>query len=329
MILFLIGCNVESDNIRVIENTSRQVLIDDGPPLSQIYHIESIGSDSLITIDDFAQIQLFISNIFRKSIGVKGRGPCEYNSIRHISLNEDTLFILDPSTSKIVYYSIDTGNCLGEIILPELSDFSSFIRLEGAFYLLHANYSIATNLNKQLLYRLDDNSTLTPLGLRFVDIDANALLPPIQKNVTMRVKDNTIFMEFPLSDKLWFYNIDSGKVSNYELSLDGYERDYKTITDGDELLRLFNNELELISGFYLLEDFIAIITGKGQHPNRVTKIKFYNYDGISIGEIITTLYAFRVTEHFFSRLTEELDNPNADHPYVILNQDYHINIDTN
>jgi hypothetical protein len=329
MILLSVGCNAADDYIQVKNDVSRHVLIDDGPPLSQIFRIESIGRDSLITIDDFAQIQLYVNNKFVKSIGVNGRGPCEYNSVRHIFLNRDTLFILDPSTTKIVYYSLITDRCLGELILPELSDFSSFLRFGDSFYLLHAGYSVVTNLDKTLLFKLYDNSTLTPLGLRFVDLDANVLLPPLQKYVSMRTKGNIIYMEFPLTDKLWLYNTGNGEVSNFGLSLDGLDKDYKTITDADELMKIFNDEIELISGFYLLEDKIAIITGKGRHPDRVIKIKFYNYSGLPLGEITTDLYVFRITEQLFSRLTEESDNPDALHPYIILDQGYHINVSIN
>jgi hypothetical protein len=324
-----VGCNAADDTIQVTSGITKHVLIDDGPPLSQIFYIESIGGDSLIVLDDFSQVQLYINNKFNKSIGIHGRGPCEYNAVRHISLNGDTLFILDPSTAKIVYYSLTTDRCLGELILPELSDFSSFVRLDGSFYLLHTGYSVATNLNKRLFFRLDDDMTLSALGISFADIRANVMLPPIQKYVSMRTKEDIIYMEFPLTDKLWLYNTGSGELESFELSLNGFDREYKSISDPDEIMRVFNDVIELISGLYLLDDKIAVISGKGTHPDRTIKIRFLSYEGGPIGEITTDLYVFRVTEQIFSRLTEESDNPDARHPYIILDQEYHVNVRMN
>jgi hypothetical protein len=328
-IMIIAGCNGAYDTIQPTSGITRKVLIDDGPPLSQIFYIESIGGDSLIALDDFAQVQLYVDNKFYKSIGIHGRGPCEYNAVRHISLNGDTLFILDPSTAKIVYYSLTTDECLGELILPELSDFSSFVRFGGSYYLLHTGYSVATNLNKRLFFRLDDDMSLTALGIRFADIQANVMLPPIQKYVSMRTKDDIIYMEFPLTDKLWLYNTGNGRIGSFELSLDGFDREFKSVSDPDEIMRVFNEVIELISGLYMLEDKIAVISGNGTYPDRTIKIRFLTYEGRPLGEITTDLYVFRVTERIFSRLTEESDDPDARHPYIIIDQEYHIHTGLN
>ena len=333
MILFFMGCyNSENEfqKVQVDDNTTRYILIDDGPPLSQIFRVEPIGNDSLLILDDTGQLQLFVKNKFVRTIGTRGRGPCEYNGVRHFTFKGDSLYILDPSTTKIVYYSINTGKCLGELISPKLSDFSTLIRLDGVFYLLHTEYSVTTNLNKVLLFKMSDNAVMTPLGLQFSDVNPNVLLTPVRAYSLMKSKDNVIYIILPLSDKIWMYNIESHTTNYHELSLDGYDdlKDYKMSSNMDDLIRILDNS-EAVFGLYLLENAIAVVTRTGIYPDARWKIKFYDYNGNYIGVIETDLFVIRVMDHFFSRLTEDLDNIGALHPYIIFDQDYRISLSTN
>ncbi len=324
--LLFLGCTKDRENITIDPDVERHVLIDDGPPLSQIWHIEPVGGDSLITMDDTRSLQLFVDNRFVKTLGSKGRGPCEYDAARHFAVHGDTLYILDHTAAKMVYYSLSTDLCLGELSSPELSNLSSFIRAGGAFYLMHTGYTSVTPPTHDLLYKMTDGGVVTPIGFTIEHLQPNALLPPIMKSITLRERYNTLYMEFPFSDKLWMYDIVEGSMNGFRLSLAGHSdlRNHAMSSDMDEILRLINNT-EMITGFFLLPDMLAIVTKIGAPPDIDRKITFYDYNGIRRGEIKTDQHVFRVTDQYFSVYTEDIENPDTAHPYVILNYHYRIN----
>lgn len=146
------------------------------------------------------------------------------------------------------------------------------------------------------------------------------------KPMTMRKRNDTIYMEFPFSDKLWMYDIAEGSMNGFRLSLAGHSelRNHATSSDLDEIMHLINNT-EMITGFFLLPDMLAIVTKIGATPDIDRRISFYDYSGIKLGEIKTDQHVFRVTDRDFSVYTEDTANPDTAHPYVILNYHYRIN----
>ena len=118
------------------QDPTPRYLVDDGdPPMSEVIGYATIGSDSAIVIDNTHSIFLVISDRREKLIGQNGSGACEHESITSFVVDGDTIFVLDHRLGRILGYSIHSGDCVSEIGMPELSDFTQIGRVDNRFFL--------------------------------------------------------------------------------------------------------------------------------------------------------------------------------------------------
>jgi hypothetical protein len=324
IIICLLSCRQKDPKGLIVDsNIIKLAIIDDGPPLTEIIHIESITSDSMIILDNTHQLYLYVKNRFNKILGAKGKGPYEYDVVRSFTSSGDTLFIYDQSLSKLISYSISTNECLQEIRLEDL--FSSVARIKGIFYFGYTEYTAATNLSKPLLYQLDAKHNVIPLKIRFLDLHANVFPAPLKMQTPLKQKNDLLYFSPPFSNKVFVYDTHTRSFSFFDLVLDSpHGKDFKSISNAKGIMKFINEELELVFGLFLLENYIAVVSKKGRVPDDQWKIRFYTYSGKYKYEITTNKYVFAVDENSFSRLTLALDNASSDHPYVALKQHYKI-----
>jgi hypothetical protein len=322
--IVLLSCRPKKQEGLIVDSSiTKLVIIDDGPPLTEISHVEPMSTDSMIIGDNTVQLYLFVHNRFNKALGKKGKGPGEYASVRSFMTSGDTLFIYDQHLSKLLSYSITTNECLQEIRLDDL--FSSVVRVDGTLYLSYMEYTATTSPSKPLLYELDANHKAMPLKFTFLDLQANVFLAPLKMHTPLKEKNGAIYFIPPFSNKVFVYDTYAKSFSSFNLVLNSpHGKDFKGISDAMVIMKLINEKFELVFGLFLLENYIAVVSKKGRVPHDRWKIRFYSYSGEYKHEITTNKYVFAVDENSFSRITLDLDNAGLDHPYVVLKQNYKI-----
>ncbi len=317
------SCEKEkSDNVTLVGEPERVVLLDSKSPLGEIMSMRSYSKDRILVLDNTHTLQLFRNKRGEGIVGVKGRGPCEYNMAMNFSVLDDTLYVLDKSGGKIVWYSMKTNSCLGEIVNAELTNWSSLVRLQGKFYLIFSEFTAGMNLSKRMLCVMDDYGQMKSLGLPFRQLDADPFIAPLMIKQPIKMRDETIYFFFPTCRNLFAFNTKTESMSKIELRLEGFggQRN-RTVTDAIEIGKRIKNSLEIPFGLYLLKEHICVASKIGEK----WYLRFYKYSGQYHAELLCKGPVFEVTDSSFSRYEVSLNPIDADHPFIIIKQRYVLN----
>ena len=315
-IIFL-GCHT-SNNKFYITSKATENLNDELSPIAEVQQMFCKGLDSIYITDNLSNISLFVANKFNKTVGIKGKGPGEYYRVTSFYVNSDTLFILDRSLSKIIWYNIKTNKFIGEIVNNKLIEFRSFVCINGIFYLFYTEYSMLTNLVKPIIYTLAPKGKLDPLQLHFKDLDIVASIAPLSIASPIETKKIIIYFVLPLCDRVWMYNIKTKEITSFKIKLDVPKgNELRSISNANELFSLVKNKIEFVFGLYTLDKYIAIVSKQGAD----NFIKYYSYSGNYIGKLVSNLPIFNVTAKNFSVLG--LNSTKESHyPYFIKKESY-------
>lgn len=178
-------------------------LVDDGsPPMSAVIGYSVIEENRAIAVDNDAGLFLIESDRRTKKIGLAGDGPCAIRRVSSFTVVQDTVFVLDNRQGRITGYSISTGECVTEIVLPELTEVTSLSRVGGWFYLVRTRYTSVSSPDQVLLYRLGTTRTLEPLNLTIGDLSSDRLLTSVRlgrRTSHIRIKDGALYFLLPFS----------------------------------------------------------------------------------------------------------------------------------
>lgn len=254
-------------------------LVDDGsPPMSAVIGYAEIGQNKAIAVDNNAGLFLIESDRRTKKIGLAGDGPCAIRRVGSFTVVQDTLFVLDNRQGRIIGYLISTGECVAEIVNPELAEVNSLSRVGGWFYLVATGYSSVSPENQSLLYRLHAASSFEPLPLAVKDLESNMLLAPIRvgrRTSQIRVKDKVLYFLLPFSHRLWRYDTQTAELSSIRLLNDSPDISAHTQTADFEIVGEVISQLESELDLFLLDDYIAVMSNyKSQW-----RLGLYSYDG--------------------------------------------------
>ena len=261
------------------QDTPSRYLVDEGsPPMSAIIGYSVIGENEAIAVDNDEGMFLIESDHRTKKIGLAGDGPCAVRQVSSFTVVQDTLFVLDNRQGRIIGYSISKGECVKEVIHPELAQTTSLSRVGGWFYLLVTKYTSSSASDRVLLYRLGAGSTLEPLNLTVGDLESDLLRMSLnfgRRTSQIRVKDDVLHFLLPLTHRVWRYDTQTGEVSSIMLPNDSPDiSSYAESADFDEI-REAMSQLETELDLFLLDDRIAVMS----NYQRQWRLGLYTYSG--------------------------------------------------
>lgn len=268
----------------VAQNKISRFLTDEGePPMSAVIGYIPLSPDSALVVDNTDSIFLIISDRRERLLGQKGGGSCEHQQVTSYTLAGDTLFVLDTQLGRITGYSIHTGECLKEVVMPELAQFSQIEKNGNWFYLAKANYNSSDPPDEPLLYRLGSEGDLLPLALTIEDLDADLLLLPFkvgQRVNTIKPRGNKLYFILPFSHRIWQYDTETKLFSSFNLKNESAEiAKYSSSTDFEEVAKLVPR-LEIELDLFLLEDRVIVLSiFQNQY-----RLRSYSYSGDLIAE---------------------------------------------
>ena len=278
-----------TDEAPVEPETSRY-LVDEGmPPIASIVKYVPISQDSALAVDSEDGLFLFIEDHRAGMLGLRGRGPCEYEEVTSLAVVGDTVFVLDRTLVRIVGYSIGTGACLTEVSHPEMSGVDNLGRAGGWYYLLRGIGSSMFPADYVLLYRLDDKGRFEPLGFTAGDLQADFMMHGLENwNRAIQECEGGLYFTVPLSHRVWRYDIQSGEVFSFQIELSSLDlADYADV-DLSAQPEIFR-ELEVERNLFLLDDHVSVLTLRGF---RNWYLGLYTYDGnlIAIDTVTSHIY---------------------------------------
>lgn len=298
---------------------SKQYILDQGvPPISDIRSYTIIAGDSSLVFDRDNGIFVLASNVRKDRIGAIGQGPCEFQDVTSYAVVEDTVFVLDRSSSKIVGYSIQDNTCLQETIDPGLVSFSSVVRVGSSFFLGRNSVNAAMDSNTALLVELTESGEFKDLGLRKSDLEADLLMVPMRSQRTQRIKEKNgvIYFLLPYSHRVWSYDVRSDRIGHIALTHgSGDISGYATATDFNSIGKAIQ-EIEKEIELFLLDEQVAVFSLMGNK----WILRSYSYSGTLLAEHDVTLQnIFFEDRGVFYALdsTEDEDRPYQVIPVVI------------
>lgn len=310
----------EGKSLNILETTETYLLKDDMELLDHINIVQHLGSDRMLIVDNKPSISLFENYEMTGNIGESGAGPCEYEGVSAFDVSSDTVYVLSAAQSKIISYSIESGECLGEISHEELSSQSYIYRTGNQFILGSQAYSFGTPDSTVLMHRLTDDKVMEPLKLNVGDL--NRIKTPIAlraAGLDFGVSGKQVFTYFPLTSKLFVLNEQDDSIKSFPVDIDIKREEVKAAgEDIDQLLEIIRGDFEFISRIFTVNDHIALVYQQNAIDTEGSKyfIQLYSSGGDFLGE-------FEGDYPFLSfhddQLVElrEVEDPGSDYSYEI------------
>jgi hypothetical protein len=282
-------------------------------------------------MDRSYQLQLFVNYRFEKLLGKKGSGPGEYRSVVDFKTIKDTLLLLDGSLGKIIEYSLKSNRVMNEIVNPELTQMSGFLKVNGTFYLVPRTFEKGTDPSKCLLYTLDEHNNLRELNFHYADLQSDkvefAVWPYVP--VPMRAKDDLVYFRLPFSRSMWIYDVKNNKVQSFKIDLD-YPEHVEVLgflTDLQQQVKILE-EFEMVDDFFLLKNQIALWTIKGKFRKPPTSetcnLRFYTYEGKEVARFSVPPFVWNVEDSLLARWDVDTIDVAARYPYRITWKEYKV-----
>jgi hypothetical protein len=325
LILFLGAACESKSRIEVSSQSTRAALVDGTPPLGELIHIEPVGEDSLIILDNRQNLHLFSENRFVKLLGKKGEGSGEYSRVSAFCVYDGSIVIFDKSKLKLLSFSLGTNECEFEktVRSEEFAALSALVVNDETMYFIKTELSSVTPDHEQVFFKLNSDQTLTPLGLAKRNLQGRFLRSPIKLMTSVKQRAGKLYFTFPLSPIVWEYDVISHSLSSITVGLElPDDSDLASADNLSSALKLVNEKVELIMGVFPLDRHLAIVTKQGRPPDSQWKIRFYSYQGEFRGEIWTSYYVYDVQENYYAHI--ELSGDIDDYPYVVVQTPYQI-----
>lgn len=298
-------------------------LLDDGPPLSQITRIVSIGRDSMLVTDRSHQLQLFVNYRFEKMVGKKGKGPGEYSSARYFQAIGDTVFLFDRLLGKVIAYSVKTNRVYDEVVNTNLTQFDGFLRANGAFYFGFSTYTGEPEPEKCLLYQLSNHNKLTELNFRYSDLGSDKIVFAFSPSapVLMKAKGELLYIIWPFSKRIWIYDLKKNEIESFKLELDyPQQTDFKNMTDLQMQAKIVE-QIEMVADLFLTHRGITLWTIKAKFGTLPTKetsmLRLYSYAGKELTHLNVSPFVWHVEDTLFARWEVDTTQSGAQYPYII------------
>lgn len=283
VVVVLAGCQSSdrgpaSTQVTPVPPEPSRYLVDEGmPPVAGIIKYLPVGQDSALTVDFEGGVYLFIDDRRAGMLGRRGRGPCEYEEVTSLSVVGDTVFIFDRRLTRILGYSIGTGECEAEVSHPDLIRVGKFGRVGGWYYVLHSSVTSWLPEDYVLLHRLDDEGTLEPLELTVGDLQAHFFSQGVQLRSwrgEIQEHEGGLYFTIPLSHRVWRYDIQSGEAESFEIVHSSLDlADYGDV-DPSEQPEMFE-KLEMKLDPFLFDDHLSLRSYK----NGTWYLGLYTYEG--------------------------------------------------
>lgn len=326
-VLLILGCsskseetsanNVEKD-LSLSEPTETHMLKDDLELLDDIRTVQPISGDQLIIVDGKPGIYLFENYKMTTRIGTKGNGPCEYEGISSIDISGDTLFVLSPNQNKITSYSISNNECLGEISNEKLSS-KAYMYRNGDHFILGSAANAYTPDSAAVMHRFNGDRSLQPLNLTAGEL--NRVEAPIsisRAGLNFGVKENLLFSYFPLTTKLFIWDLDNKSGQSFPLNLDIKREEIKAAGDDmNRIMELIQSDFHLVTNIITTTENVGVVHhGYDEDGDYKILLQLYNIDGTLQRRFTSEHSMMAFYNGQFIELRETTD-PNTEYTYEI------------
>jgi len=307
----------------IVTDTSSVLINDTELYLSQSPQFTYISKDSALIVDNKG-FHVYVNQKYSKTIGKAGGGTGEYKSNQSYCISFDTLFVYDFPNSKVIGYSLRTGECVFEKSSPAVAQFlaTSILRHKGKFLIANTTY-FSTPQNTNIFALLDDAG-------RLEEIPCTAKSSP-----SYPVVQGTIFPSYTGRIKLsasgdkFYANI---LFSPYAIVGDMKTLQCTTLPielEMDKDAKVVNGKMPNIDknvGIYPLPDGFALASFVMKEGNTVLAIRFYNHQGQKVGEIKDphgeNVLFITADEKSYSVLKLNDPKDSVPHPYSLIRKNY-------
>lgn len=296
LLLFIMtGCTAEDADrrndgnreLRLSDPVDIQTLNDDLEILDNIHIVHSLDGERLLVADSKPSVSLFENHEMISRIGTSGSGPCEYEHISAIDVIGDTLYVLSANQSKIISFSIDSGECLDETGHPNLSNKFYLTRITDGFIVGRMSYTLATPDSLPALEKLDDQGTISALDLELGNLNR------IKTAVNMRAPgldfsrhNDELFIYFPLTTDMHVYDIGGNTFRTFPLKLD-IRREEITAAGEDinKILEIIRGDFEFVLHTYATDFGLLVQHASNPRSDGASRVaRLYSYEGELLGE---------------------------------------------
>jgi hypothetical protein len=331
VLLTFIGCSSGEDtkatasniSISLADSAETHVLKDDLTLLGSLNGMYFIEKDRFIATDNSPGVYLFEDYEMTASFGSAGKGPCEFEQISAVDMNESTLYVLDQSLTKLISYDINTQECLGEMNHEDLGGAHLLHKEEGSpsFIIGRTSYTSFSNDSLPLAYRIYEDETSEPLDFNLGRVNAvKSVVNMRASGMNFKKQGNQLFSYYPLTDSLYSISLDDYSVSSIPLGIDIQREEIESDgQDFNKIIEIIQSDFEFMDRYFSSDQWVGVqvvhqATSEEEEPTRV--LKFYTHDGNMILEIPAK---GRVTNYFNGQLVElyEGQNPNSEYVYSI------------
>ncbi|MFN1834994.1 hypothetical protein AB2B38_007010 [Balneola sp. MJW-20] len=328
LVILLISCNSQNDkeatdavSVRLGELTDVEIINDEMSFIDGLYSFLPISEGRAIISDGKPGLFLLEDNVLTQQYGRSGSGPCEYNQISGTDLLEDTLYVLDNSQTKIISFDINSAECIGEFTSEGLNRFDYLHKLRNSDGFIAANGSYLGIMpdSTSLLRKIYEDGSYEDLGLYLGRINTVRSVVRLRTPGLSFVKyDNGLYTYFPLNDSLRWYDLDTGKLTAFDLDIEIQRDEMEDATEAAKILDAINEGYTFVTRIIATEDWVAVTTAQNQPgdlPQRKI-LKFYRHDGSFIDEVP---YEDNFVGQADGRLIQIIENtdPESDMAYSI------------
>lgn len=296
-LMILMGCSSEAETfktsgleISLSDEVELYELNDEFELLGSINTVEFISEDKMVIADNSPAIYLFENHVMTAAFGKNGKGPCEFEAISAIELENEKLHVLDQSQTKIISYDINTQECVGEINNKKLSGARFFHKEVNSpsFIIGITSYSSHTPDSAVLIHRIYEDESSKEIDFQFSRINSvNARLNIMPPALDFKHLNNNLYAYFPLTDSLYIFTLPHLTVTAFPLNIDIIRRELENAgNDANKLLGIIRGDFESVNNIFVHHDWLAVELSKNIGENGSLKhfIRFYDHDGNFLSE---------------------------------------------
>jgi hypothetical protein len=307
-------------SISLADTAETFVLKDELTSLGIISGIDFLDENRLIISDISPGVYLFENFEMIASYGGSGKGPCEFEVVSAFDTFENTLYVLDHTLTKIIYFDIETQECIDEITHKDILGVSLLHREENSpsFILGNTPYGGNSRDSLALAYRLFDNKTSEALDFTLGRIKAvNSMISLRGSFVNFEKFNNSLYGYYPMTDSLYTINLDDYSVNSIPLKLDIQRDEIEAASDNvSKIIELIRFDFELLELLFITNKWIGIQVNQKARGEDVRIFRFFTHDGDFIKEMPSNGKVIAFHKGRFVELYKG-QNPNSEYIYSI------------
>ncbi|HBX65445.1 MAG: hypothetical protein CL670_01825 [Balneola sp.] len=331
VLLAFIGCSSEDENktpsssisISLADSATTHVLKDDMTFLGSIAGIDFLDENRLIISDNSPGVYLFEDYEMVASYGGIGKGPCEFEQVSAFDTFENTLYVLDQSLTKLIYFDIETQECIEEVTHEDFGGVLLLRREENSpsFILGRTSYTGFSNDSLPLAYRFYDDKTSEALDFTLGRVNAISSMVMLRSSgMNFEKHDNSLYGYYPMTDSLYSINLDDYSVNSIPLDIDIQRDEIEAAgEDFNKIIEIIQTDFEFMDRYFISDQWVGIqvVHQAASEEEEATRIlKFFTHRGDFIKEIPSTGKTIAFHNGQLVELYEG-QNPNSDYVYSI------------